>query len=667
MKNDSAGFSLTEALFAVGISVFFLSSVVGLSYFSTATYKEENARNEMRFDVQKAMEQIKEDVRLTDGNNILYYPANTSDYTAISVPYATKNAGGFFNVGTAITWDKTVIYHVYTSGGVSELRRTMFNSYNTTNATRQTQLNNVVAAGGDAAATTTVLVKTDSIDFSITPTSPLFDGYNATPAVSASTSFGSLQLTSGTHRIRFIAAAKNASSSGYRMGFDQLSLSPSGGGQEAEVLPISADSGKVKLIEDMTPYVSAGLWMGNYQLEYQSGVVNDFVEFQTSYDQWIESNFSDMTHSNTEVAGTDPFVQVSTRENQSLAPAWKADSQTGANAADNGTTLKGQTVRDVISAGSILQGGDLVRFKFMASSSGELNLASAYVGVENPGTPNFVGGSATQLYFNNGTVDENDPDPVGDVGTSGPTGISIPAGSHAWSNWIPLTVVNPSASNYLVSFFVQGSSEGLDTYWDSGAGANSYTVNGNSPTADWAPASFTTDTGVHALAQMSTWGNTGTVTSQIYDTKMTSPVFGTLSWLTNGSGTYAFKIRSSSDSKMNGAALWSALPSYNSSPANPVIASQRYVQWQATMDAVSPYTTYPHIDNVILKWPGQTAVVDFSGYYTKRPNYGMFKVQVDGSALVNALQVNLKAVRVYRGKDYSAALSAEVKARNTGK
>ena len=207
-------------------------------------------------------------------------------------------------------------------------------------------------------------------------------------------------------------------------------------------------------------------------------------------------------------------------------------------------------------------------------------------------------------------------------------------------------------------------------FWDGGGGAvNSYVEDGDTPTSVWTGADpgYGTSTAVHALAEMAGWANTGAATSQIYDTKLSAPGFSTLSWTTNGSGTYSFKVRSSSDSQMSGAPAWNTLLSYANSPANVAVDNLRYVQWQATLSAASPYMTYPQLDNVLLKWPGGTSIVDISGYYTKRPNYGMFKVQVDGQALVNALQVDLSATKIFQGKSYSSSLSAEVKARNTGK
>ena len=179
---------------------------------------------------------------------------------------------------------------------------------------------------------------------------------------------------------------------------------------------------------------------------------------------------------------------------------------------------------------------------------------------------------------------------------------------------------------------------------------------------------FTADSNIHAVAEMSVWVNSGTATSQIYDTKMAAPVYGQLSWATNGSGTYTLKVRSSSSSQMIGAPAWSSVSDATNSPSGlGSVTALRYVQFQTTLTMPSPYTTYPKLDNVAITWPGQTALVEFSGRYTLRPNYGIFKVLVDNLTIVNALQADLTVSKSYQNKTHSVSLSAEAKPKNTGK
>ncbi len=662
---NSKGFTLVESLFALGLGVTFLSVVTAGWYYSTKNWKVESLRSELRYGIEKSMEKIREDIRLSDGNQVLFYPTGNATYTAVSMPRAAADSNGFYNFSNnLISWNQTVVYHVYNN----ELRRSVY-AYNSNSATRQTQLNTIAMDGADVGATTAVLFKADNASLSITPTSPTFDAYSSLPALSSNTSFGNLQISAGNHTVRFEITGKNASSSGYRMGIDKIILTPSGGSQEGESLTVSADSGKTKVVEDMSVYPSSGSWSGNYQLEYQSSAVGDFVTFQTYYDQWREGNFNNMTHSNTQVTGTDPVLAVMSRENQGLIPAWKASAQTGADGTDNASGVDDKTIRNLIVGSGLTLSGDMVRFKFIASSTGDLRITSAYFGLAAAaGSPNFSG-ATTQLYFNNVTVPIGGSDGVGATGTTGPMDITIGAGYYVWSNWMPVSVV--AGSNYILSFAIQNIvSQGKETYWNPASGANSFMVNGNSPTVNWTGTEpgYTSSPGVHALSDVAVWTKTGTATSQIYDTHVSAPAYSQLTWTTNGSGTYLLKARSSGDSQMAGATAWSALAGYSSSPAAiGGIGSGRYVQFQAALTTTSPYTSYPQLDNVTITWPGQTTVVEFSGQYTKKPNYGTFKVLVDGNNIVNALEVDLSATKNYQGKNETVSLSAEVKARNSGK
>ena len=77
---------------AVGLGTMFLASVISLWVFSTKNWKSQGIKTELRFNIQEAMEKIKEDARLADGGKILFYPSTSTSYTAISIPAATPNS-----------------------------------------------------------------------------------------------------------------------------------------------------------------------------------------------------------------------------------------------------------------------------------------------------------------------------------------------------------------------------------------------------------------------------------------------------------------------------------------------------------------------------------------------------------------------------------------------
>lgn len=662
-----------EALVAAALGGMFLTSVMSAWFFTTRTWKDESVRSRLRYQIEKAVEHLKEDVRLSDGNGILFYPQNDATYTAISLPRATLASNGLLTRdATGIVWDSTVMYYVYDNGSQLELRRTVYPSFNSNSATRQTQLDTLVLTGtGITGSTTEELFTADGAALEITSTTPIFDGY-ATSTTLASGNFGSIRLTAGAHEISFEVVGKNASSSGYAMGLDTLSLMPSGSTREVEALQISSDSGQSATAEDMTAY---GVWGGNNQIEYASLAVGHYITFDVYYDEWMESNFGDMTHTNTVVSGSDPVLTLLSRESQSITPSWEADAQTGSAPADE--SLANQSVRCVIEGSSISRSGDMVRIKFMASSaSGDLSIRSAYFGPRSGVTSDFVG-TPIQLYFDNAAIPITDTDPVGATANPGTnTAISVCAGCHVWSNWFEYPIdASLAVPDHMVSLNVDS---GNGSSWTNGAPLSdqSYRLNdaanvlaGLEVWSALVPAPSSSSV-VFAVAQVGTWIGNGTATSQVYDTMVTSPVFGTLSWDQNlpVGASISLKVRSSANSDMSGASDWSTVASHSASPSNlGAVPNQRYVQFQADLAAASPFIDFPWIDDVSIQWPGDAALVELSGTYTKRPDYGMFKVLVDGVETVQALQINVEASEDYRGATYDFSLNAEIKPRNTGK
>src|SRR3989338_2025604 len=91
------GFTVIEAAIALAVGTAFLTSAVSSWYFTSKVWNEESLRSKLRYNIVKSMEQIKHDVRLSNGNGILFYPsANASTYTAVSIPATTADTNGFF-------------------------------------------------------------------------------------------------------------------------------------------------------------------------------------------------------------------------------------------------------------------------------------------------------------------------------------------------------------------------------------------------------------------------------------------------------------------------------------------------------------------------------------------------------------------------------------------
>ncbi len=671
------GFTLVEAMIAFGIGLVFLTSVLSAWFFSTKTWKEESLRSELRFDVERTLEKLKADSRLSDQNSMLFYPStgSSSTYTAISVPYPGSDSSGFLklNASNTIDWSqgKTIVYSVYNNGGTQEMRRTVFSTFNTDSTARQTQLNNVATNGTDSGGSTQTLFKADSITFQVTAANSTFDGYASSTQRSANTNFGGYRLSSGTHQIKFLVTSKNSSSSGYYVGIDDIALDPSGGPQEAEDLTVSTNKSTSNV--DMALGGYSDTWSGNYQTECQATATNDYMTLQTNYDQWLESNFADMTHSDTEVSvasADNPVLTNASLATQGATPGWSADSQTGD---DSPSTygLSGQSVRVVIQGSSITKSAQMIRFQFLDSGSGT-TIDSAYFGPLS-GTAGLA--SSSQLCFESSDVAPGGTDPAGSIGcaagtTTGP--VAIGAGNHRWTSWFtPSSSITAGNGTYVVSYYC---SSGSPMSWNAGGGAvtQSYLVNADhaSGTSDWATAGlfgYSTDTKLVGIEEMSTWRSLGVADSQIYDTKMTSPVFNQISWTSTlpAGASVTLKVRSSANADMSSPSSWL---SFTTSPGSlAALPSRRYLQFEAQLQAVSPYSTFPTVDKVKIDWPGQTALVQISGHYTKKPNYGIFQVLVDGNTLLKTLGVSLSVSKTYRGQTFANSLNTEIKPKNTGK
>ena len=679
--SKSNGFSLTESLIALGIGLAFLASVLSAWFFTTNTWKQASLRSQLRYDIERTLEKIKADARLSDQNAMLFYPAASasSTYTAVSMPYPAEDSGatGFLKLSSgAIDWNngKTIVYSIFNNSGTQEMRRTVFNSFNASTSARQTQLDTVATTGTDTGGSTQVLFRADTIAFQVTATDSTYDGYtsSSTPERSANTNFGGYRLASGTHQIKFLVTGQNTASSGKYIGIDDIALDPSGSSKETEDLT-QTNSGLTPTYPDMSGYTSYS-WGGNTQTEYPATAVNDYIQFEVNYDEWLESNFANMTHLDTEVSGTNPVLTNASREIQGASPGWTSEGQTGSPLPAAYTiTGSGQSIRAIVKGASINKNANMIRFQFLDGGSGT-TLGSAYFGPQS-GTAGLS--SSTQLCFETSDVAEGSAEPAGSVDcgagtTTGP--VTIGAGNHRWTSWFTPTssITAATGPDFIVSYY---SSSGTPMSWtDAGGSTHGFFVEGDhaSGISDWSTdvtlaGSYTASAMSIGIEEMSTWRKTGTATSQIYDTKISAPLYGTISWtpvLPSGASA-TLKVRSSVNADMTGASSWI---SFTSSPSSlTAVPSRRYVQFQAELVAASPYATFPTLDQVDINWPGTTALVEISGHYTKKSNYGIFQVLVDGNALLKTLGVSLSASVDYRGNSYTHSLSVQIKPKNTGK
>jgi hypothetical protein len=166
----------------------------------------------------------------------------------------------------------------------------------------------------------------------------------------------------------------------------------------------------------------------------------------------------------------------------------------------------------------------------------------------------------------------------------------------------------------------------------------------------------------------------GTYTSQIFDTHLSKPKYGDISWNADlPAGTaIALKVRAGNQPDLSDAADWSMVPASAVNPRAISTSYSRYVQFQALL--VSDSTTHtltPKLKDVTIDWGGEKQLVNVGGIFTKGPGYGMFEVSVDGNPLRSALIVDLeiyKDVLVMNktSRRITSSLEADLTPRNSG-
>jgi hypothetical protein len=283
-------------------------------------------------------------------------------------------------------------------------------------------------------------------------------------------------------------------------------------------------------------------------------------------------------------------------------------------------------------------------------------------------------------------------------GTTVPTGLSDSpnladlAGVPSWNLGPPYYVVNKTDDTFQVSV-------------SSGSTAIDFSDVGTSVTFEKITMSVVESPNIYVTANIDTWDITGNVTSQVFDTTISSPAYNQIKWAEGGTGNtvVSLKARTSANNDMSGATGWDSLSAYTTSGDSLSIGSGRYVQFLAELStapfwevgasqktyqdyiadqtalsawqfpsslAGDPYTTQldsTWVDDVEIDWPGQERICAVSGYVAKKNSYGRAEVTIDGAALLKVLSIYISTTKETRDKVISAENTIEVEPRNTGK
>ena len=291
-----SGFTIVEVMMVVGLLGILLSAALSGWLYVMVGERKNSVQNELDMDVRIAMEYLKNDLRLSSMDQLVFYPDGPGPYTAISFPKAKDNDDdGLIELDAdgKIIWDETLVYHIWL-GSPNELRLTTFEPRDTslTADERYAQLAAVVTGGEGAAAengdnATTRALFRNLFEWRILGKGAIFDTYAAELTRIQDLTLGSVLLGPGSHKVRFEAVDKNASSTGFELGLDTLVATASGYPLEGEALPIADTSGDPAFVE----YMAEGSWSGNLQLRFPASSTGDAITFDVDNDRWEETSF----------------------------------------------------------------------------------------------------------------------------------------------------------------------------------------------------------------------------------------------------------------------------------------------------------------------------------------------------------------------------------------
>ncbi|MFA6635732.1 MAG: type II secretion system protein [Candidatus Omnitrophota bacterium] len=644
LLKKSGGFTLVEVMFVAVTVGIVVTAIVSTWIFMQKTWTTEIARTNTRMDMMKAIETLRDDLRLSTLTYMSFYPENTWPHTAVSLPLATRDNDGLFSIsGGKIDWDRTVVYHVWEG----TLRRTIIDSFITDANERYLELVGIAESGeGPVGSSTKEDFLRDIDAFEISTIAPVIDFYeDSADALRRKALFGWVRLSPGQHTLRFEIADKHPLSGGYSIGIDSISIEPSGSARDAEYyISSEAPSGMIISSGGSTSRVHGTEWNNDNYLEFDTSALGAYIEIEDGYDLWRESAFDQVALSNTRRDGEELRIMLDlpkafwlpedADEPQNLK--WYAHQQTGeaVQEGQNGyvnpegdgafepsealvirTWVNHQHIDlDTAATGNEV---DLVRVKFMAADSGDLRIERAYItrrDMDSAGSYDGLvnissaGGVPSEYHFHQQLFFK---DTSGGISAT----LEIPADSTertAWSEWTAFPIITREGGtdiDYFVTFVVDNVDKAESKYWEGAAGSvNSYYVGiipGEESLAgipDWSAEGVTVEESrfIFAAAEIDTWRTTGSVESRIFDTAISLPEYNQIKWSENKPvGTsVSVKARSGASMDISDASDWSAIGDSS------IGGTGRYLQFRAEL-ACTPY------------WQSGGGVLSYSDYISQ--------------------------------------------------
>ncbi len=705
-RRGQKGFTVVEVVIASALVAMGMGMALTGWLLMVRGEKRSSVQAELDIDVRTTIERLRSQIRLTSLDKIVFYrPPGENHYTAISFPVAAdRDQDGLIDMdsNTNIIWDRTLIYHVW-RGTPNRLLCTTFqprdNSLSPVQV--QQQIEDVVREG-DVSRTVwasngvTRTVFENLFEWKLWPKGSRFDAYSS--AVSRElVQFGSILLTPGMHTLTFRVTGKQTASSGYKIGLDYVRASASGSNREAEWQTVWADPGSVSITR---PYMAPGSWGGNYQLLFHAAAEGQSLSMLIENDRWEDTNFRMAGEGlyRTERVQADPgtgfsesFIRLT-----GLGYTWLAEEQMlpqgGALGECSDLEYHNTAVRVLLKGNELIDGGAI---KWDGQYPYILFMSPAFFGGASKKT-NIRAISLAQVRDELGLSGAMDLIP-GTVRTlTFGTGEIVEGFRWAWPSPVSPIYQIERSNTYAVTFYISalppGQGGSVAFRQDSLTNRIHSFVLRNASLADVTDTAWSVYTNLEYSSRIpclygmyTFYPSNGTYTSGIFDTTKANPELGEIAWNrfigeaqpagytdTPGSTAIRLQVRSGDDPYLMNAPPWTNVPFVSSS--GDMLAGRggngRYVQYRATL--ISDIWSTPRLRNVLLRWPGDSRLIDISAMVTRGPEMGEFELLVDGTNLYKGVRIDLQIFKDILGADGKAQrmiseMMAEIEPRNTGR
>jgi hypothetical protein len=590
---------------------------------------------------------------------MFYFPVGPGPYEAISFPQAEDMDGDGLlekDADGMIDWTETVIYHIWPSTP-HQLRKTVFKPRDNSlsDAQRQAQLDSVVKLGHgnntyNSANVSSSVIFENLLDWQIIPKEGRFDAY--APTVERDIArLGYALLDPGVHEFEFRLIDKNDSSSGYKLGIDQLVVSPSYSEREGEAqLPPTRQAGAAASIQ----YMSGGSWKGNHQLLFPATGAGNSLTLTLDNDRWEETNFDGIGYA------TENTIA---KFDKSITPrdhvVCLSGNEVNWSASERSATLGASTSADALQGATIdihLRGSDLLNAGVESAPHCKFTLQAGTAPLRIDNIEFGQSDSLVDMSFNRiSSVRVKDP--------NGSESWAINPGVPVTSRWVPYEITK--TNNYVLSYTLQnGTGAGCATYWPDKVKRYRLTL----------PNGFSeTNNVIFGLSEVRpSFPGKGTFTSQVFDTHMDAPVYKDISWdaIIPVGTALAMKVRTGNQSDLSDAPAWDSLTEF-SAPRSVSAPYKRYIQFQTLLESNGTHNKTPCLQDVTINWTGEKSLVDIGGIFTKGPDYGVFEIRVDGEPLRSAIIVDLEIFKDTFGLNktsmrLTSQLQTDITPRNTG-